>query len=98
MNIEKVGVIGAGQMGHGIAQVFAAAGYTVILNDIAEEFVQKGLAGIAKNLDRAVGKGKLSKEDRDATLARVAGSTSLEDFSDVDLVVEAACEGRSAVL
>jgi 3-hydroxybutyryl-CoA dehydrogenase len=92
MQLKKVGVIGAGQMGHGIAQVFAAAGYSVTLNDISEAFVQKGLAGITKNLERAVGKGKLSAEDRDATLARVAGSTSLDDLADVDLVVEAATE------
>ena len=92
MEVKIVGVIGAGTMGHGIAQVFAAAGFTVRLQDISDEFVQKGLGAIGKNLERMVGKGKLSAEDKVATMARLHGTTNLADFADVDVVVEAATE------
>ena len=92
MEIKKVGVIGAGQMGHGIAQVLAAAGVEVVLRDISEEFVQKGYTQIGKNLERLVGKGRLSAEDRDATLARIQTTTAIADLADVDLAIEAATE------
>ena len=92
MEIKKVGVIGAGQMGHGIAQVLAAAGVQVVMRDISEEFVQKGYAQIGKNLERLVGKGRLSAEDRDATLARIRTTTAIADLADVDLAIEAATE------
>lgn len=92
MDVKKLGVIGAGTMGHGIAQVFAAAGYPVVLRDIADEFVQKGIAGVTKNLDRMVSKGKLAEADRDAILGRIQGTTVLEDLADCDVVVEAATE------
>ncbi len=91
-DVKKVGVIGAGTMGHGIAQVFAAAGYPVVLRDISDEFVQRGIAAIGKNLDRMVKKEKISPEDREAILGRIEGTTELDKFADVDVAVEAATE------
>ncbi len=91
-DVKKVGVIGAGTMGHGIAQVFAAAGYPVVLRDISDEFVQRGLAGITKNLDRMLKKGKISEDDKAAILGRIHGTTQLDALADVDVAVEAATE------
>ncbi len=91
-DVKKVGVIGAGTMGHGIAQVFAAAGYQVVLRDISDEFVQRGIAGITKNLDRMLKKGKLSEGDKAAVLGRIHGTTDLDALADVDVAVEAATE------
>jgi 3-hydroxybutyryl-CoA dehydrogenase len=95
MEVKKIMVIGAGQMGGGIAQVAAQAGISVVLNDIKEEFAQRGLAVIAKNLERTVAKGKLSEEDKNAILGRITPSTSFNDAKDVDLVIEAAVENMS---
>lgn len=92
MAVNTFGVIGAGQMGGGIAQVAAASGLQVVLHDIKDEFVARGLSVIEKNLNRSVDKGKLSSEDRDATLGRITGSTDLGNMADVDYVVEAAVE------
>jgi 3-hydroxybutyryl-CoA dehydrogenase len=92
MDIKVIGVIGAGQMGNGIAQVAAMSGLDVIMNDIATEFIEKGLGTIEKNLDRAVEKGKMSKEDRDASVSRIKGSVDLGDMASADFVVEAATE------
>ncbi len=92
MDIKKIMVIGAGQMGSGIAQVAAAAGCDVVLNDIKEEFVTKGLANIEKNLTKNVSKGKLEEAEKNNTIQRLKSSTSLQDAKDVDLVVEAAVE------
>lgn len=92
MEIKNVMVIGAGQMGNGIAQVFAQAGYSVYLNDIKEEFVQKGLANIDKNLDRLVKKEKISEADKAEIVGRITASTSYEDAKECQLVVEAATE------
>ena len=92
MSIQSIGVIGAGQMGNGIAHVFAASGFNVIMQDISEDFVAKGLTTIGKNLQRGVDKGKMAAEEKDAVLARIRTTTSLEDFKDVDFVVEAATE------
>lgn len=92
MNINKVLVIGAGQMGSGIAQVMAQAGLSVYLNDISEEFIARGLKGIDKNLQRNVDKGRLSVEDKEAILGRIQGEVSLEKCCQVDLVVEAVVE------
>ncbi|MBN2058991.1 MAG: 3-hydroxybutyryl-CoA dehydrogenase [Deltaproteobacteria bacterium] len=92
MEVKTFGVIGAGQMGNGIAQVAAMSGLNVIMNDIADEFVRKGLATITKNLDRSLDKGKISKEDRDAALARIKTSINLKDMAPADFVVEAAVE------
>jgi len=85
-------VIGAGQMGGGIAQVAAQAGYSVILNDIKEEFVTRGFGIIQKNLSRSIEKGKLTTEDKDLILGRITKSTSLQDAVSADLVIEAAVE------
>jgi 3-hydroxybutyryl-CoA dehydrogenase len=92
MAIETFGVIGAGQMGGGIAQVAAASGLQVVMSDIKEEFVEKGLAAIAKNLARSVDKQKISGDERDAILGRIKTTTNLGDMAGVDFVVEAAVE------
>lgn len=92
MNVQTMMVIGAGQMGSGIAQVAAQAGLRVYLNDIRQEFVDRGLAGIAKNLSRNVEKGRMSEADKEAILARLVPSTDLADAKDADFVVEAATE------
>ena len=92
MDIKTFGVIGAGQMGNGIAQVAAASGLQVLMSDIKEEFTARGLAAISKNLDRSVEKGKLEKADRDAILARIRTTTDLQDMRAADYVVEAAVE------
>ena len=73
-------IIGSGQMGSGIAQVFAQSGFTVYLNDIKEEFVQRGLDGITKQLSRSVEKGRLSEEDKNSILANLIPSTSYEEI------------------
>src|SRR5688572_28918174 len=88
----KIAVIGAGQMGNGIAQVAAQAGYAVVMRDVEDRFVEKGLATIRRNLDRAVEKGRMKPEERDAVLGRVAGTTDLKRCADADLVVEAVVE------
>ncbi|HWH09210.1 MAG TPA: 3-hydroxybutyryl-CoA dehydrogenase [Candidatus Thermoplasmatota archaeon] len=92
MQVRKVGVLGAGQMGHGIAQVAAQAGYAVVVRDVEQRFVDKGLAGIHKNLARQVEKGKLAQADAEAIKARVTGTTDLKALADCDLVVEAIVE------
>ncbi len=92
MDIKKFGVIGAGQMGNGIAQVAAAAGLEVIMSDIKDEFCEKGIATITKNLDRMVKKEKISQDDRTAILGKINTTTNLNDMKDVDFVVEAAVE------
>ena len=93
--MKTIMVIGAGQMGGGIAQVAAQAGYSVILNDIKEEFVNRGLSVMEKNLRRSVEKGKLSAEEMEATLGRITKSVSLQDAAAADLVIEAAVENMS---
>ncbi|AZV45458.1 3-hydroxybutyryl-CoA dehydrogenase [Peribacillus asahii] len=92
MAIKRIMVIGAGQMGSGIAQVCAMGGYQVILHDLQEAFVEKGLATITKNLARQVEKEKITAELRDATLSRLTPSTDLQNAANVDLVIEAAVE------
>lgn len=92
MSIENVMVIGAGQMGSGIAQVCAMAGYKVYLNDLKEEFVQKGFASIDKNLQRQVEKEKMTAEQKQEILSRLTASTDLQDAAQTDLVIEAAVE------
>ncbi|KGK82697.1 3-hydroxybutyryl-CoA dehydrogenase [Desulfosporosinus sp. HMP52] len=90
--MKTIMVIGAGQMGGGIAQVAAQAGYSVILNDIKEEFVNRGFGIIEKNLSRSVDKGKLTAEDKDQILGLITKSVSLQDAASADLVIEAAVE------
>ncbi|MFO1153555.1 MAG: 3-hydroxybutyryl-CoA dehydrogenase [Rhodospirillales bacterium] len=92
MEVQKVGVVGAGTMGNGIAQVFAVAGYDVVMRDIKDEFVQRGLATIGKNLDRMVSRNKLSAEAKGAALARITPTVDLAAFADRDLIIEAALE------
>ena len=92
MAVQKVMVIGAGQMGSGIAQVCAQAGFDVKLNDIKEEFYQRGIGVITKNLSRDVEKGRKTEEEKDAIINRISKSLSLEDARDVDIVIEAAVE------
>jgi len=92
VSIQKVMVIGAGQMGSGIAQVCAQAGYDVTLNDLKGEFVERGLSSIGKNLARAVEKGRMSADEKDQVTGRLRSSTDLQDAKGVDLVIEAAVE------
>lgn len=92
VSIQKVMVIGAGQMGSGIAQVCAQAGYDVTLNDLKGEFVERGLSSIEKNLARAVEKGRMSADEKDQATGRLSSSTDLHDAKGVDLVIEAAVE------
>ena len=92
MTIQKVMVIGAGQMGGGIAQVCAGAGYDVLLNDISEESYVKGLAVISKNLSRNVEKGRMSEEEKTEVLSRITKSLDLQDAKNADIVIEAAVE------
>ena len=92
MEIKTFAVIGAGQMGNGIAQVAAMSGINVIMNDIAPQFVEKGIQAITKNLERNVEKGKMTKEERDAIVSRIKGSMELKDMASADFVVEAATE------
>jgi len=92
MDIKVIGVLGAGTMGSGIAQVAAEAGYEVIMRDIEDSFVERGLSAIKKNLNRAVEKGKKSKEEAETVSGRVRGTTSLEDMKEADLVIEAVIE------
>jgi len=92
MQIRKVGVIGAGQMGNGIAQVLAQAGFEVGLNDISKERIEAGLATINGNLQRRVKSGKFSEAEREATLSRIKPVTSYDGFADYDLIIESAVE------
>lgn len=92
MDVKKIIVVGAGQMGSGIAQVAAAAGYQVVLNDIKDEFVERGLGIINKNLSRDVSKGRLDESQKEAIIRRITPSTSLQDARDVDVAIEAAIE------
>ncbi len=93
--IKKVGVIGAGQMGGGIAHVVALAGYGVALNDLKKEAVDNALAIIGKNLSRQVSKGVIKEADKDAALKRIAFAPGLDAFGDCDLVIEAATEDEA---
>jgi 3-hydroxybutyryl-CoA dehydrogenase len=95
MKIKTYGVIGAGQMGNGIAQVAAMSGLNVIMNDIKPEFVQNGINTITKNLARSVEKGKMTAAEKDAVLSRIKSSTAIADMASVDYVVEAATENET---
>ncbi|WP_128475732.1 3-hydroxyacyl-CoA dehydrogenase family protein [Halorussus pelagicus] len=91
-SIESIGVVGAGTMGSGIAQVAAQSGYDVVMRDIKEEFVQNGFDSIESSLDRFVSKEKIDEEEAEATLDRISGTTELAALADCDLVIEAAVE------
>lgn len=90
--MEKIFVIGAGTMGAGIVQAFAQKGYEVIVRDIKDEFVERGINGINKGLTKLVAKGKMSEDDKEAVLSRITGTTDLSLAEDCDLVIEAAVE------
>ena len=90
--MEKIFVLGAGTMGSGIAQAFAQKGYEVIVRDIKDEFVDRGLSNIRKGLEKRVARGKMTEEDKDAILSKISGTTDMNLAADCDLVVEAAVE------
>jgi 3-hydroxybutyryl-CoA dehydrogenase len=92
MTIKKVGVLGCGLMGSGIAEVAARAGLETVVREVEQGFLDKGLARIQSSLGKAVDKGKLQAEERDATLSRLHGTTGFDDLADCDLVVEAIVE------
>lgn len=92
MEIRSVGIVGAGQMGNGIAHVFAQAGFEVLLNDVNPEMLGKAIATIDKNMERQVSRGKLSAEDKAAAMARIKTTQVLADLGPLDLVIEAATE------
>ncbi|MBW1721744.1 MAG: 3-hydroxyacyl-CoA dehydrogenase family protein [Deltaproteobacteria bacterium] len=92
MEIKKIGVVGAGTMGNGIAQVAAQNGYDVIMRDIKDEFVERGLKNIEKFLTKSVEKGKIEASEKDAVLSRIKGTTDMNDLKDSDLVVEVVIE------
>jgi 3-hydroxybutyryl-CoA dehydrogenase len=92
MDIRSVGVIGAGQMGSGIAHVFALAGYDILLNDIDAGALEKALAAVAKNLDRQVARSKVTEMDKAAALARIRTTLQIADLGPLDLIIEAATE------
>jgi 3-hydroxybutyryl-CoA dehydrogenase len=92
MEIKKVGVVGCGLMGSGIVEVCARAGYEVVVREVNDEFLQKGLDRIKKSMSRGVQKGKLTQEDMDAAWGRIKGTTTLADMADCDIAIEAAVE------
>ena len=92
MTIKKIGVIGAGQMGHGIALVAAKSGFDVILRDIDEEFVKTGLKKIERFLDKSIEKGKIKPEEKNEIISNLKGTTNLNDLKEMDLIIEAIFE------
>lgn len=92
MEISKVGVVGCGLMGSGIAQVCAQSGYQVIVSEVNNEFLNKGLASIDGFLIKSIEKGKISQQDKDGILSRIKDTTNTSDFSDCDLIIEAVIE------
>ena len=93
--IKKIGIIGAGQMGSGIAQVCAQAGYDVVLSDISDAVLEKALASIGRNYDRQIQKGKMEEAEKTAALSRITTGTDLSVFGESDLVIEAATENEA---
>ncbi|MGR3662750.1 MAG: 3-hydroxybutyryl-CoA dehydrogenase [Paracoccaceae bacterium] len=92
MEISKVGIVGAGQMGNGISHVFALAGYDVLLNDINEQALTDAVARIDKNLERQVSREKISADEKATAMARITTTTTLTDLGKMDLIIEAATE------
>jgi 3-hydroxybutyryl-CoA dehydrogenase len=92
MDIKLIGVLGAGTMGNGIAQVAAQAGYQVVMRDIEDRFVENGLKAIGKFLTKSVEKGKMTEEQKKGLLGRIKGTTRMEDLKDADFVIEAVFE------
>ena len=98
MEIKTIGVVGAGQMGNGIVQVAAQSGFRVVMSDIADSFVQKGLATISRNVDRMVEKGKITSQKKETIMGSIKGTIQIQDMADADFVVEAATENESLKL
>ena len=96
MAVSTVGVVGAGQMGSGIAQVTAQAGVRVLMNDVSQEMCNHGLDAIGRNLDRMVQRGRFKPEERDRVIARIETTTNLEDLASADFVIEAVVESEDA--
>jgi len=92
MDISKIGVVGAGQMGNGIAHVMALAGYEVRLSDVSPEALEKAMSLIAANMDRQVSRGKIAQEDRDGALGRISSTLDIAEIGQTDLIIEAATE------
>jgi len=92
MEIKKIGVVGCGSMGAGISQISAQSGYDVVVREVNEDLLNKGLASINKVLSRSVEKGKIKQEDMDTALGRIKGTTNMEEFSECDLVIEVVVE------
>ncbi len=92
MEIKKIGIVGAGAMGSGIAQVCAQVGFEVIIRDLTEELVQKGIKSIDAFMTEGIRRGKVTEEQKQQTLSRIKGTTSMADLKDVDFVVEAVVE------
>jgi 3-hydroxybutyryl-CoA dehydrogenase len=92
MDIQSIGVVGAGQMGNGIAHVMALAGFDVIITDISQDALDAAIANISKNIDRQVSRGKLSQDEKDAAMARIRTTLTLTDIGPSDLIIEAATE------
>jgi 3-hydroxybutyryl-CoA dehydrogenase len=92
MEVKKIGVVGCGLMGSGIAEVCARSGYSTIALEVNQQFLDKGMNSIKASLEKAASKGKMSAQDKDAALARLKGTINAEDFKDVDLVLEAVIE------
>ncbi len=98
MEIKTIGVVGAGQMGNGIVQVAAQSGFSVVMSDIADSFVQKGLGAISKNLGKMVEKGKMVPQKKEEIMGRIKGTIQVKDMAEADFVVEAATENESLKL
>ena len=98
MTVKKLYVVGSGAMGSGIAQTAATHGIKVTMNDISEEFVEKGYNKIKKSLEKAVTKGRMTEEEKDAALANLTTTVALEDAKDADMVIEAASENKEIKL
>jgi 3-hydroxybutyryl-CoA dehydrogenase len=98
MEIKTIGVVGAGQMGNGIVQVAAQSGFSVVMSDIADSFVQKGLGTISKNLGKMVEKGKIPPQKKEEIMGRIKGTIQIRDLTQTDFVVEAATENESLKL
>jgi 3-hydroxybutyryl-CoA dehydrogenase len=98
MEIKTIGVVGAGQMGNGIVQIASQSGFRVVMSDIADSFVQKGLNTISKNLDRMVEKGKINAQIKSEVMGRIKGTIQIKEMAEADFVVEAATENETLKL
>ena len=98
MEVRRIGVVGAGQMGSGIAQVASSSGFEVVMSDVEERFLSKGMETIERNLERSVAKGRLSPEGKEEIKGRIKGTLKLEDMAEVDFVIEAVTEDQEIKL